>query len=519
MPFPPFFRAFLLILSFSFTSSSALFAQFDGTINGIDQYIEKARKEWKIPGLAVAIVKDGKVVLAKGYGNLEAGKEAKADENTLFAIASNTKAFIATALGILVEEGKLSWNDPVQKHLPYFRLYDNYVSQQMKVKDLLCHRSGLGTFSGDVVWYKSNYSAKEIIQRAAELPKDFDFRDGYGYSNIMFITAGEVIQAVSGMSWSAFIGERIFSPLKMERSQFSVNALKSMDNIASPHKQINEQAQAIPWVNWDNMGAAGGIISSVSDMAKWMLLNLNEGILANDTIFAPSTQTKLWTPHNNFRVSQQAKAAYPGRHFSGYGLGWSLSDYGGSMIASHGGGYDGMYSRVTLAPDAELGVVVLTNAMKSIAPPLTNYILDIYLDVSPKKDWCKESLERIQSFKAFTAKNLAEKKEQRLLNTQASLPLSDFTGQYECSFFGPIEIKESADQLQLHFPNAPLLNAELSHWHLNTFEIKWQRTHAWFDFGTLQFILDNDGKVQELQFDVPNYDIFFHEIQAKRIAP
>jgi CubicO group peptidase (beta-lactamase class C family) len=504
-------KSFLFLLLFL---SSMVYAQVD--IKALDQYIQQAQIDWNVPGLSVAVVKDGKVVLAKGYGVLEKGKTAKADENSLYAIASNTKAFVAAAIGMLVEEGKLKWDDPVQKYLPYFELYDPYVSKHTTVRDLLCHRVGLGTFSGDAIWYKTNYSAEEVVKRARYLPQAYEFRAGYGYTNLMFIAAGEVIRAASGQAWDVFVKERIFKPLGMERSQTSTSALNSLSNVATPHKSIYGPIEPIPYAGWDNMGAAGGIISSVSDMAKWLNVQLNQGSSEGKTLFKAQTQETFWTMHNSFRVSASQKQRYFLRHFSGYALGWSIADYGGRMLLNHGGGYDGMYSQVMLIPEEKLGIVVLTNSMTGISPNLCYYVVDRYLKL-PLKDWSKDGLSGELQHQAERRNIVEGRKAARVSNTSPSLAASALVGKYQDPLYGTLEVVLSANnQLELHFPHGPQLDAVLRHWHYDTYEIQWKQTHAWYDFGTLQFVVDNNRKLIGLEFDVPNEDIFFEEIHAKR---
>lgn len=489
-------------------------AQVD--VTALDQYFQQAQKDWNVPGLSIAVVKDGKVVLAKGYGVLEKGKTSKADENSLYAIASNTKAFVSASIGILVEEGKLNWDDPVQKYLPYFELYDPYVSKHTTVRDLLCHRVGLGTYSGDAIWYKTNYSAEEVVKRVKYLPSAYEFRAGYGYTNLMFIAAGEVIRAASGKPWDVFVKERIFKPLGMERSQTSTSALGNLSNVAMPHKSIYGPAEPIPYAGWDNMGAAGGIISSVSDMAKWLNLQLNQGKYEGKTIFSAQTQETFWTMHNSFRVSAAQKQRYFKRHFSGYALGWSIADYGGRVVLSHGGGYDGMYSQVMMVPEEKLGIVVLTNSMTGISPNLCQYVVDRYLNL-PLKDWSKEGIPGELQHQAERRKMVETRKAAQVKNTTPGVPQSALLGQYHDPLYGTLEVKLGANQqLELHFPHGPQLDAVLSHWHYDTYEIKWKQNHAWYDFGTLQFVTDNNRKVVGIEFDVPNEDIFFEEIHAKK---
>ncbi len=490
-----------------------VYAQVD--IQALDAYFAKAQKDWGIPGMAVGIIKDGEVVLAKGYGVLEEGKDQAVDGNSLFAIASNTKAFISASLARLVDEGKLNWDDPVIEHLPYFRMYDDYATQHTTVRDLLCHRAGLGTYSGDVIWYKSNYSGEEVASRVDEVPQAYDFRAGYGYSNLMFITAGEVIRVISGKSWDEYAKEHFLAPLGMDRTVTSTNDLKEMSNVATPHKPLNGNNKPIAWTNWDNMGAAGGIISSANDMLKWIQLQIDGGQKEGKQFFSRNRQIDFWTPHNSYRLSDGARNTYPARNFSGYGLGWGVFDYGGRFVASHSGGYDGMYSRVAIMPQEKLGFVILTNSMKGISNPMMYHTFDQFLG-RDSRAWSEEGLANQQRSDQSHQQRLRAIKEKRVPATKPDLALSKYTGTYRCDMYGEITVGLERGKLTLDFKPAPQLSATLEHWHYNTFEIKWKEEHAWFDFGTLQFVLDNNGEVKELSFDVPNYDIFFHEIHARK---
>ncbi len=497
--------SFILIILFQ---AGFLLAQPD--LKKLDKYIEDARKTYNVPGLSVAIVKDGKVVVSKGYGILEKDGKENADGGTLYAIASNTKAFISSVLAVLVSEGKLDWDDRVIDHLPGFEMYDPYVTSELTIRDLLCHRSGLGTFSGDAIWYKSELPASEIIKKIKYVPQAYSFRSGYGYSNLMFITAGEVITKVSGMPWQEYLSETFFKPLGMSRSITSTDDLLSTENYATPHKtQLNENTP-IKWTNWDNMGAAGGIISSTDDMAKWMNFHLNQGIHQGDTILDPVQQNLLWTLHNNYVLSHRGRQGIPGRHFTGYGLGWGLQDYYGRMMVSHGGGYDGMYSRVVMVPDENLGVVVLTNSMSGISVPLSYFIVNQYIR-EDTRDWVK-GFYRPQT----EDQRKVTLRENRRMGTKTSLELDAYAGEYYADMYGDVDIKMEGGKLRLHFSHSPLLSATLEHWHDDTFEIKWDETHAWFDFGLLTFELDEAKKVTGLRFNVPNGDIFFDEYEVVR---
>lgn len=503
----------LLITSVFIFVSSFSFSQVD--VKSIDRYIEKARKDWNVPGMAVAIVKDGEVILSKGYGVKELGKKDKVDDNTIFAIASNSKAFVASAIAKLVEERKLSWNDKVVDYLPYFSLYgDKYVSSEITVKDLLCHRAGLGTYSGDVIWYKSEKSPEEILKNAAFVPEAFSFRDGYGYTNLMFIAAGEVIRSVTGKPWEDYAKENFLTPLGMSNTVISVSDLNN--NVATPHKPTLENGTVpIEWASWDNSSAAGGIISSSTDMAKWMMMNLNGGTWGEKKYIDKEHQNLLWTAHNNFKLSEGSKESIPGRHFAGYGLGWSLMDYHGNLAVSHGGGYDGMYSRVMMIPDLKLGIVVLTNTMEGISTPLAYYIANQYLR-KDMRDWSKEYLDRSRANNGHKD-DVDERKAARVMDTKPSKVATDLFGTYYDPMFGEITISEAEGKLRMAFEKAPELGASLERWHYDTYEINWNKEHAWFDFGTVRFTLDNNLKVEGLEFDVPNGDIFFHELHPKRV--
>ena len=247
-----------LIISVTINAQQVNFEKLDG-------YFAKTAKDWNIPGMSVGIVKDGEIVFSKGYGVLEVGKIEKPDGNTLYAIASNTKAFTSAMIAMLVQEGKLNWNDKVQKHLPYFELFSPFISRETTIRDLLCHRVGLGTFSGDVIWYKSNLTSEEIIKRLKYLPPDFNFRDGFGYSNVMYITAGEVIKTITGKTWGENVQERILDPVGMERTIYSLKKLDEKGNFAIPHAFEKEKNIPIPYVDWEEIAALGGIISSVND--------------------------------------------------------------------------------------------------------------------------------------------------------------------------------------------------------------------------------------------------------------
>jgi CubicO group peptidase (beta-lactamase class C family) len=482
----------------------------------LDRYIAQARQDWEVPGLAVAIVKDGVTVFARGYGVRDARHVDAVDEHTLFAIASNTKAFTAAALAMLVDEGRLSWDDRVREHLPWFELYDPYVSSEMRIRDLLSHRSGLGTFSGDLLWYGTPYTAEEVVRRARFLPPAGPFRAHYGYSNLMFIAAGEVVRAVSGEPWPVFVQQRILQPLGMRRTVLSTRSLAERDNVATPHGTHDGELVPFGWYGWDAMGAAGSIISSASEMADWLQLQLRGGVTAaGDTLFRPLQQRAMWTVHTPIAVTPASGELYPTTNFRGYGLGWSLNDYRGRKLVSHGGGYDGMYSRVVLVPEDGLGMVILTNSMTGIATALANHVVDAYLG-GQTRDWSAVLLERERAAVARETERRAGVVRQTIPNTRPSLPLQAYAATYGGALYGDAIVSLEDGRLVLRLVPNPDFVADLRHLQLDTFIVEWRRPWPWFGAGTAQFVLSPAGTPAQLRLDIPNEDLWFHELEFVR---
>jgi CubicO group peptidase (beta-lactamase class C family) len=486
-------------------------------LEAIDRYIAAARTDWNVPGMAVAIVKDGRTIFARGYGVRDLGREVTVGEHTLFAIASNTKAFTAAALAILVDEGRLSWDDRVRDHLPWFQLYDPYVSAELRVRDLLSHRSGLGTYSGDLVWYGTHYDAAEVVRRVRHLPQASTFRGAYGYSNVMFIAAGEVVRAVTGEPWEQFTQRRIIDPLGMRRTVFSTGALAGRDNVATPHGTWRGELRTFPWEPWEASVAAGGIVSSVADMAEWLKLQLRHGVTADgQVIFRPEQSATMWTMHMPVAIGAATRALYPTTNFRGYGLGWALSDYHGRMVAAHGGAYDGMYSRVALVPSEGLGVVVLTNSMTGIPVAVVNRVLDAFLTGDTSRDWSAVLLERERDAHAREMRRRADAVRQTAPGTKPSLPLASYAGLYGGNLYGDAQVSLEDGRLVLRLLPAPSLVADLEHLQQDTFVIRWRRAFPWFDEGTARFVISGGGVIEELRLHVPNEDFWFEELDLRR---
>jgi CubicO group peptidase (beta-lactamase class C family) len=510
------FRLGLLFFLLFITPLSLLAQTTDTRLKEIDEYARKAGQDWKVPGFAIAIVKDDKVIFARGYGVRKLGEPTPVDEHTLFAIASNTKAFTAAAVSLLVDEGKLKWDDPVTKYLPGFQLYDPYVTRELTVRDLLSHRSGLATFGGDLIWYDTTYKSDEILRRIRYLKPTSSFRSRFGYQNIMFLAAGQIVSNVTGKSWEQFIRERFLTPLGMTSTTTSITAFKSTDNIAAPHNEMDGKLRVVRYSNVDGVGPAAALNSSVADMAQWIRLQLGRGKYDGKQFFSTKASREMWSPQTIIPIGEQSEKFNPTRHFNTYALGWFVSDYQGRKVVSHGGGLDGMISQVGMMPEENLGVVVLTNSETSLASIVVNKVFDTFLGV-PARDWSAELL--AQSKQAKEGAKAEEKKleDERVKGTKPSLPLTGYAGVYGGEMYGEAKITEENGRLVLRLVPAPNFVGDLEHWQYDTFRVKWRDTVSYaFPRGFVTFTLNAQGKVDEMKIDVPNPDFDFKELEFKR---
>jgi CubicO group peptidase (beta-lactamase class C family) len=465
-------------------------------LTGLDQYIEQARTAWKVPGLAIAIVKNDSVVYARGFGVRTLGRPEPVDQHTLFAIGSCSKAFTATLVAMLVERGKLSWDDPVSSRLPGFQLYDPYVTRELTVRDLLTHRSGLSR--GDLLWYATNRSRDEIVHDVRNLKPSWSFRSRFGYQNIMYLTAGQVVAAVEGQSWDRVVRERIFLPLGMLETNSSVRALDGLPDVASPQQEVDDTIRVISWRNIDNIAPAGSINSSVVDMAQWIRLQLGSGRLGERRLVDSATLEETHTPQTVLPRVGWVKTITPDAHLAAYGMGWFLSDYHGRLVAQHGGNIDGMSALVGLLPEEHLGLVILTNLGGTGLPTGLMYrIFDQYLGLAPH-DWSREMLATVDSALAQGKAEQAKQDSSRVPGTAPSLPLDAYSGSYADSLYGEASVALEAGQLVLRF--GPASVGDLEHWHYDTFRARWRdRT---FGKSLLTFSLGPDGKVSGMKIDL-----------------
>ncbi|HEX8440490.1 serine hydrolase [Archangium sp.] len=485
---------------------------------GFDDSANNAIREWNVPGLAVSVVKDGKVVFSKGYGLREVGKPAPVDEHTLFSIGSISKSFTALALGLLVEEGKLSWDDPVSQHLPYFQMYDPYVTRELTVRDLLTHRSGLPDVSGGILWYGSDYSREEVLKRVRYIKPVSSFRGTYAYQNVMYMAAGEVVRAVSGKSWDDFIRERLFTPLGMEESQSLFRDLKTSRNVALPHVRIDGKPVAIAYRDSDALGPAGSILSNVHDMARYMQLLLGEGTIDGKKLYGESVARELFTPQMVVPVPPSSRPEFKSidPRFRAYGLGWFLRDYRGRKLVSHTGGMDGMTAVVMLVPEEKLGITVLSHQDGALFNGMAFRILDAYLG-APRTDWAQVLLkyrgEGERQAKEAEAKLVAA----RVQGTKPALELGRYAGSYRDRMYGNLSVTQENGRLVLGFSHSPSFTADLEHWQYDTFRLHW-RDPMNFPKGFLTFSLDSKGNIKGFTFDQPKLlDVNFDELAVERV--
>ncbi len=482
----------------------------------LDAYYQQALRDWDVPGMAIAIVRNDSVIFAKGYGVLNNKTGGKVDANTLFGIASNSKAYTAAALATLVDAGKIKWQDKVKQYVPYLQLYDRFVTENLTIEDLLSHRVGYQTFSGDLLWYNTTYSREEIIRRMRHLEPVYGFRDGYGYSNLMFITAGEVIENVTGKTWESYIKETFLQPLGMDRTYTSVNDLKGIANVASPHGfDANGKPYATTLTAWDSWNPAAGTFTSVLQQAQWMRLQLNRGSYKDKEIFSEDASRNMWTVHNPFAVSQKTAEETPSTHFMGAGLGWFLSDYEGRKLVYHGGGHEGMNSRTVLVPEENLGIVILTNSMSSIMTPLGNYTVDQFLGVENGRDWSRYKLGAAAKAKKEEMANAPKEKKPR--KSKPNLEIAAYTGTYRSHLYGDATVTVANGKLHLKLVPAPTLSGTLSHWQHDIFDLDWKNDYALLHPTKVRFLVGEDGKIAQMRLDSDNPDFHFSELEFVKV--
>ena len=484
----------------------------------LDRVAERVLREFRVPGMAVTVVKDGQVIHAKGYGVRRLGETAAVDHDTVFQIASNTKAFTSAALAILVDEKKLQWDDPVRKHLPDFDMHDPFVARELTVRDLLIHNSGLGLGAGDLLWWPTtNLTASEIVSRLRFIKPATSFRSRYAYDNLLYLVAGRVIERVSGKSWADFIRERLLIPLSMTSTTTDLRGFRPESNIATPHAPSGDQIEPQPYDNAENVAAAAAINSTAADLAKWMIAQLNEGELPGKTrLWSEEQSREMWMPQTIIRVGKPTGAlAFMAPRFAAYGLGWSLRDYRGLKIVAHSGALTGMYSRVMLVPELKLGIALLTNQQAMNSQNVAAWHVVNHFAGGPPIDWvtafAKANAESSEKF-ADEEKKLVEG---RARDTKPSLPLAEYAGTYTDPWYGDATLTLENGRLVMRFSRTPDLIGDLEHYHYDTFIVRWRRRALDAD-AFVTFSLNTEGKVERIRMKAissrTDFSFDFHDL-------
>jgi CubicO group peptidase (beta-lactamase class C family) len=495
-------RNLILLASLALAAPAA--AQKANPLAGLDAYVAKAVKDWNVPGLAISVVKGDSTLFMKGYGVKELGKSDPVTPNTLFSIGSNTKSMTAAVIGMLVDDGKMRWDDKVTRWLPGFQLHDPYVTREINIRDVLSHRSGLGR-RGDMNWMLAGYSRAETLRRIRFLPPSQEFRTVNGYQNTMFLAAGEAAAAAAGMSWDDLVAQRLFRPLGMATSNTSTTAFTSASDVATPHGLRDGVLKPIPWRNIDNVGPAGSVNSSVSEMRSYLRFINNGGTFEGKQLLKPATLNTIHTIHT---VTQfQPDTLMPSVHFRGYGLGWGLSDYRGRKVAQHSGGIDGNLSWMLVMPEEKLGIMILTNGDNHmVGPAILNWVMDQVLTGS-SIDWNAISLDRFQRDRAAAEARQKTRDASRAAETQPSRPLSSYAGTFADSLWG--EIKVSVDGARLVLAGPGKAGGTMEHWQYDTFRLTWN--DAQFGKDDVVFELDRDGNPTTVRIENQQQPMIFRK--------
>jgi len=483
---------FLFITSLAFSQKTPT---LDQKIKAFDAYVEASRKQWDVPGLALTIVKNGKVIFKKGYGVKELGKSDAVNTETLFSCASTTKAMTAVCMGILVDEGKVKWNDPVSKYLPEYQLYDPYVTRELRVRDLFLHNSGVG--NADFVWGIMDIPVNEILLKMRDVKPSYSFRSGFIYQNIFYIAAGEVIKKISGKPWEVFVQERIFTPLNMTRAVPMRKYIKD-DNQTKPHLKIENVITVIPYTKDDNIGPAGSVWASIDDMSKWVVCMLDSSKYNGGRLLKKETWSEMFKPQtivsdNEFYPTQQITKP----NWKTYGLGWFQHDYKGRKLNFHTGSLAGLTAINAQIQEDNIGFYIFENYDHAeLRHALMYKSLDMFA-LGGDRDWSTEFFKLYSGLREKGLKAEKDFESKRVLNTKPSLSLEAYAGKYSDPLYGNVEITLAGDRLNLNINN--FMKASVEHWNYDTFR-------GWIDERerskvNVSFVLTPGGKVGKVNLD------------------
>lgn len=485
----------LLLALFLFSFASAKAQTIDPKVKEFDAYAEKARNLYQVPGLALTVVKDGKVIFKKGYGVRQLGTTNAVDTQTLFACASTTKAMTATCMAMLVDEGKVKWDDPVINYLPDFQLYDPYVTRELKIRDLFTHNSGVG--NADFFWSIMNVSSDEVLSKMKMVKPSYSLRSGFIYQNIFYLYAGKVIEKVSGQPWEEFIQKRIFQPLGMTRT-YPMLKMVNDPNQSQPHYLIENKITVIKRTNADVIAPAGSVWSCVDDMSKWALCMLDSSKYAGGRLVNPSTWKELFKP----QVIVSSNEFYPTAQLTKpnwmtYGLGWFQQDYMGKKVNYHTGSLAGETAIHGQLPDSKLAIYVFGNYDHAeVRHALMFKAFDLF-GSGGTRDWSTEFHTLYKNIQAGAEKREKDVEAARASGTKPSLTLDDYTGKYADPLYGEVTITRDGNDLVI-VANG-FLKARVGHWHYDTFRGWYDK--QWYGKLNVAFNLGADGKISSVNFD------------------
>ncbi|MES2124809.1 MAG: serine hydrolase [Gemmatimonadota bacterium] len=519
MPLRPVLFALILL-----SHAAALPAQTQSRFlpKNFDAYVAKVLARFKVPGVAIAVVQDGQVLLAKGYGVKTLGKSDPVTPRTPFAIASNSKLFTASALGMLVDEGKLKWDDRVIDHLPWFRMSNPYVTAELTIRDLLTHRSGLGLGAGDLlIWPSTDYNREDIARRLANVPLATSFRSSYAYDNVLYLVAGEVIKAVSGLSWEEFVGKRMLPAIGMRDASF-LTGKRLLPAVATPHAEVSGRMQVVEASNGTNTNPAGGILASAEDLSKWLLVQLDSGRTANGkALFSPAVTRQLWQVVTPMPVGVPPAPLAPMRAaFNGYALGLNVRDWRGQRLLTHTGGLAGFVSRVAILPGQHFAIAVLTNAESGAARDAIAWRLVDHA-VGEAFDWLAafDAASKLPGAGANLdpdVPTIARDPEAR-----PSLPLAKYAGSYEDAWYGKVTVTSEASGLVMRFTHTPGMVGDLTPWGGETFVVRW-RDRALRADAYVTFELAPGGKIAAIRMaavsPAVDFSYDFQDLLLKPVA-
>lgn len=495
----------LFLLSFTTAQSQEI------NVKELDLYAQKLIKDFDIPGFAFGVVRNDSILFIKGYGAREVNKPLPVNANTTFGIGSISKSFTALTLGILVDQGKINWDDRVKNYLPYFELYNPYVTENFTIRDLLTHRSGLKEVSGGTLWYHSDLSRKDVIKGLKYLKPNSGFRERPAYQNVMFLVASEIVKEVSGMSWDEFLKINIFDKVQMKNSTSASTEREANSNLALPHF-LNENFDEIvvEQEKGDNIAPAASIYSSAQDMVNYMRLLLNDGVFEKDTIIRKTVLDEIFRPQILFR----SLSAPMHNQFTSYGLGWFITPHNHYRIIDHSGGIDGMTANLIMIKELNTGIVALTNCEEIPTHLLTWKLLEqVFNDKS--FDVYQENIESRNDQKAFVKEYKKNREKTRIPNTKPSLTLEAYAGTYNDKMYGDIYINLKKENLEISFSHTPLFKGKLMHWHYDTFLVDWDDARV--PDGFLTFNFNARREITGFTLDQANLlDVDFTELEIKK---